>query len=159
MLTAVGGRPGLAPGQRGEPHPVGRLVLHPAESFGGEAWPVPYPDIIRTESVSDMTNYKQVACLLTMTEDIFNFLGWECGRLWEDSDDGKRTILQLTHAWAKYARSYSRSGNTEPLMREEVKSACMGRAAMWAALRHWAKSPGDESAQSFRESIGRLKDL
>jgi hypothetical protein len=119
------------------------------ESFGSEAWPVPYPDIIRAESVSDTTNYKRVARVLAMTEDIFNFLGWECGGLWEDPDDGKQTVLQVTRAWARYARNYSRSSNVEQLMREEVKAARIARAATWAALRHWPKSPGEEAQSHF----------
>jgi hypothetical protein len=135
------------------------------ESFGGEAWPVPYPDIVRAESVSDTTNYERVARVLTRTEDIFNFLGWECGTLWEEADeggsagnadDGKQTVLYVTRAWASYARNYSRSLTVEQLMREEVKAACIARAATWAALRHWANSPGKENERSFRECVSRL---
>jgi hypothetical protein len=51
------------------------------ESFGGEVRPVPYPDLLRAEYVSDRGQFASASRELSETEAIFTFLGSHCGSL------------------------------------------------------------------------------
>lgn len=144
------------------------------ESFGDTAWPIAYPDLVRSELPADTTNYARVNELLISTEAIFSYLGANCGRLWQaparqdanglinsaeenGSTSNTRTIIDLTREWAKCAWRLSEASDEAPIMTNHVRKACLERAAVWAALRHWVMSPGNAGAKSFEDSISRLR--
>jgi len=125
------------------------------ESISGEAHPVPYPDLIQTEYAPDLDEENAAQTLLD-SEEIFNFLGHGCGQLWVNSPDGQDTPLGNARAWAEQARIWSRSGRPSLSVDGRIVAACMSRAAMWAALRHWAYFPGDKNAEAFRTAVKGL---
>jgi hypothetical protein len=128
------------------------------ESFGPEAAPIPYPNIARSDYLPDTGDYNLVREMLTQTEDIFNFLGTECGNL--VNPDGKVTsecdydVYGKTQGWSEYAAECSRSGARLPV--ETVAAVSLQRSAVWASLRQWAQSPGARRRENFIESIRGL---
>lgn len=128
------------------------------ESFGPEAAPIPYPNIARSDYLPDTGDYGLIRQMLTRTEDIFSFLGTECGSL--VTPDGKVTsdsdydVYRKTQGWSEYAAECSRSGAR--LAADALKAVSLQRAALWASLRQWAQSPGAQRRENFVESIRNL---
>jgi hypothetical protein len=126
------------------------------ESFGAEVHPVPYPDLIRAEYRAEITDYGKITETLIGTEEIFRFLGSECGNLRYHEDSEKNNVVENTRLWSAYARECSSSRHSGPPRREPVTAACLARASVWAALRHWVATPDDKNAAALREAIARL---
>jgi hypothetical protein len=126
------------------------------ESLGTEAYPVPYPNLIRAAYLPDIDDFGAVSETLVNTEAIFEFLGSRCGRLRVPEGTLPLTVLGNARAWAEYARECSRLARSQSPAGEEMAAACQARAAVWAALRQWAHSPGDEGGRAFAEAIGKL---
>jgi hypothetical protein len=127
------------------------------ESFGNEIKPVTYPDINAAEYMVDILGYERITETLSETEKVFNFLANNCGRLREDRDKG-RNPLSNARAWIGQARAYSRSDDPNLAFEGLIVEACISRAGLWAALRHWVNDPGKDSLEAFRKSIAGLVD-
>ena len=127
------------------------------ESFGDEPGRLTYPDINEAEYVLDIAGYERITETLSETESIFNFLANNCGRLREDRDIGQNP-LSNARAWIEQAKTYSRSDGSSLTLEGRTVEACISRAGLWAALRHWVNNPGPDSMKAFRKSIEGLVD-
>ena len=127
------------------------------ESFGDEVRPVTYPDINEAEYMLDIAGYERITETLSETENIFNFMANNCGRLREDRDSG-RSPMSNARAWIEQARTYSRSDESSLTLEGSIAEACISRAGLWAALRHWVNNPAPDSMEAFKKSIERLVD-
>lgn len=126
------------------------------ESSGIEAHPVRYPDLVRAEYLSDVTDHEKIAEALTRTEQIFTFLGFSCGRLTPGAGPAGGDVLGMTRSWAAWARDCTRSGRSLPPQGDTITAVCLARASVWAALRHWADGPTDRHAAAFQQAIDQL---
>jgi len=127
------------------------------ESFGPEFHPIPYPDLVQFGVYSpEVGDYSLIEKLLKDTEQIFTFLGEKCGSLLESNKKMRRSPCTNTRRWSEYAGVCSRSDNDEPMSRPEAVDACLTHSAAWAALRHWAQTPGDRRKDIFEDAITRL---
>jgi hypothetical protein len=124
------------------------------ESSGPEARPIPYPNIEQEPYRATVGNYKLVKSLLGDTEDIFGFLANKCGSLTKSSDGESDTVYGNTLRWNQHTETRGRLAVN--LSQDEFESACRSRSAVWAALRHWARSPGSDGKREFRDSLTRL---
>jgi hypothetical protein len=129
------------------------------ESFGHEARPVPYPNVDQRTDIPDTGDFKATQKTLEETERIFDYLGNECGRLMPSKEEaGSSTIMAKTRRWSSYAARCAQSVPRRELVNSDVIEACEMRAAVWAALRHWALDPSHERKRRFAERIKELKD-
>jgi hypothetical protein len=123
--------------------------------LGKESYPVPYPDLVRTDYLPDFNGYEKSKEKLASTEEIFKFLGRHCGRLEEQTQGGRKTPLDDARSWAEYARHASRAGEIgiDPA---SIADVFLARASLWAALRHWAYSPSAVHQAAFQTCASRL---
>jgi hypothetical protein len=129
------------------------------ESFGQEARPVPYPRVDQRTDIPEIGDFKATQQTLEETEKIFYYLGNECGRLMPSKKEaGSSTIMAKTRRWSDYAARCAQSVSAQGLMNSDVIEACEMRAAVWAALRHWARDPSYERKCRFVERVKELKD-
>jgi hypothetical protein len=123
--------------------------------LGKESYPVPYPDLVRTDYLPDFNGYEKSKEKLASTEEIFKFLGRHCGRLEEQTQGRRKTPLDDARSWAEYARYASRAGEIgiDPA---SITDVFLARASLWAALRHWAYSPSAVHQAAFQTCASRL---
>jgi hypothetical protein len=128
------------------------------ESFGQEARSIPYPHVDPSAYGPDIGDFDTTLQVLGQTEEIFEYLGYECGRLmpWDGETD-ESSIMAKTRDWSDYAASCSQSMAQGDLLRREVITTCEMRAALWAALRHWARVPSAEQKNRFANAVGRIE--
>lgn len=128
------------------------------ESFGHEARSLPYPRIDQPVYVPDIGDFEATRQVLTDTELIFQYLGHECGRLMpRDATEDTSSILAKTRAWLGYAAECAESQSERDLLRDQVIEACEMRAAVWAALRHWARDPSEDRKTRFVRAVETLR--
>jgi hypothetical protein len=129
------------------------------ESFGQEARPVPYPNVDQPTDLPDIGDFKTTHQILEETERIFDYLGNDCGRLMPSKTEAASpSIMAKTRRWSDYAARCAQSVPRGGLMNSDVVEACEMRAAVWAALRHWAHDPSFERKRRFAEAVKKLKD-
>jgi hypothetical protein len=128
------------------------------ESFGPEAAPIPYPNIAIDDYRPDTGDYDLVQQTMAETEDIFSFLGTECGSLvTRDSNvtsDYDHDVYKKTRGWSEYAAACSRAGARLPA--DTLAGASLQRSSVWASLRQWAQSPGSGRRENLVQSIREL---
>jgi hypothetical protein len=118
-------------------------------SLGPDAPPIPYPNITRSDYRPDTGDPGLVRDMLAETEEIFAFLGADCGNLVRASSEV--TIYDKVRRWSEYAAACSRKGRD--LSAEALADACLAQAAVWAALRQWAQVPGGHRKQALERCI------
>lgn len=128
------------------------------ESFSGEVRSVSYPNVNLPTYALDIGDFKITKEALENTEAIFAYLGKKCGRLMtREGDPDTTSIMARTRQWSDYAARCSESVSEKGILSREVRQACEMRAAVWAALRHWALAPSGEHQDAFRSAVGALQ--
>jgi hypothetical protein len=126
------------------------------EAFGHEARPVAYPSFRYADYEPSTDDFKVIRDALAATEAMFHYLGYNCGDLLPTGEADDSRIMTKTSAWSKYAIKCGFSIPQAGILSDEVVEACEKRAAVWAALRHWARVPSDEHGANFVETVRRL---
>ena len=128
------------------------------ESFGREARSISYPNVDQLIYEPDVGDFESIQRILDETDAIFHYLGNKCGRLApQNNKDERSSILAKTRSWFDYAMRCAQLVPEENLLRTEVIEACEMRAAVWSALRHWARNPTNEQKDRFVDAVERLK--
>jgi hypothetical protein len=128
------------------------------ESFSGEVRSVSYPNVNLPSYGLDIGDFKLTKEALKNTEAIFAYLGKNCGRLMpREGDSDTTSIMARTREWSDYAASCSESVSEKSVLSHEVRQACEMRAAVWAALRHWALAPSREHQDAFKNAVAALQ--
>lgn len=128
------------------------------ESFSGEVRSVPYPNVNLPSYALDIGDFKITKKALDNTEAIFAHLGNNCGRLMpRDGESDTTSIMARTREWSDYAARCSESVSEKSVLSSEVRRACEMRAAVWAALRHWALAPSPEHRDAFVGAVAALQ--
>jgi hypothetical protein len=128
------------------------------ESFGREAKSIPYPHVDPSVQGPDVGDFAAIQDTLRETESILSFLGHKCGSLIpSDKEAQTPNIMGRTREWSDYAARCSQSAGPANLMSAEVVAACEMRAAVWASLKHWARTPSRKQKARFADTVGRLE--
>jgi len=129
------------------------------ESLGLEARSVPYPNVDQRTYLPDTGDFEVTQQVLRETEAIFDYLGYECGRLLPKDDEmDTSNVIVITRDWSEYAARCTELAAQNSHLRSEVIHACETRAAVWAALRQWAQDPSSEQKSRFVQAVGRLRE-
>lgn len=126
------------------------------ESFGVEAHPFPYPNLIRVSDEWDPADLNAAEDSLTNTEALFRVLGMK-GEDYRRLQRRTVLLIELTSAWGEYARAYSRNGSVHLALTGEMLEMMKSRAALWSGLRQWAEQPSEDRARKFGDTVDRLK--
>ena len=126
------------------------------ESYGPEFKPITYPDLIQPGYLPDVGDYSLIDNLLERTEQIFSFLGTECGSL--VARDEAQTVYSKTRSWSRQAARRIDLNHSGPMSHPRAVEECLRRSAVWAGLRHWALSPGERQQRRFVEVIASLTE-
>jgi hypothetical protein len=121
-----------------------------------EARPVAYPSFRYSDYLPSTDDYDVTRQIMAETETMFRYLGYECGDLLPSARPDGRTIMAKTKQWSDYAARCGHSIPPAGLLNGDVLKACENRAAVWAALRHWAMSPSEERRNDFMRAVTRV---
>jgi hypothetical protein len=126
------------------------------ESFGVEAHPFPYPNLIRTSDEWDPADLDAAQDSLVNTEALFRVLGMK-GEDYGGLKRGTGLLVKMNSAWAEYARACSRNGSADVALTGEMVDMIKSRAAVWSAVRQWSEHPSEYRARKFGNTVRRLK--